>query len=178
MALCLGSVAIPGIVLGFGYILTWNRIPFFESIGLPRYGDASLLITGYVAAALPYCLIVVNSAVEQLSPNLIDAARVHGVSHRRRLLRVVVPLVGVSVVTAFLLTFVRTVFELPISQMLIPVDGPPVPPVILNLFSHERDGPASAIALVTMLATGLAAAAGWSVYRLSLRRRPAMAQSA
>jgi hypothetical protein len=58
------------------------------------------------------------------------------------------------------------------------VDGPPVPPVILNLFSHERDGPASAIALVTMLATGLTAAAGWSVYRLSLRRRPAMAQSA
>jgi iron(III) transport system permease protein len=170
-ALCLGSVAIPGIILGFGYILVWNRIPFFAGWNIPRYGDASLLVTGYVAAALPYCLIVIMSAVEQLSPNLVDAARLHGIPPWRRMLRVVLPLVVTSIVTAFLLAFVRTVFELPMSQMLIPLKGPAAPTVILNLFSHERDGPAAAIALATMLATGITAGAGWLLYRWAVGLR-------
>ena len=178
LGLSLGAVAIPGIVLGFGYILVWNRIPGFRDWLFPHYGSGSLLVTGYVAAALPYCLIVVMTAIGQLAPSLSDAARLHGAGASRRLVAVTLPLVALSVLTAFLLTLVRTVFELPISQMLIPQDGPPAPTIIVRLFSHDRDGLASAIALVAMLATGAVGAIVWAVFRrFTVRRGSASAAS-
>ena len=78
---------------------------------------------------------------------------------------------SLSVVTAFLLTFIRTVFELPISQMLIPQSGPPAPTLILKLFSHDRDGLASAIALVAMAAAGIGAALVWFPFRRFVKPR-------
>jgi len=161
LGLSLGAVAIPGIVLGFGYILVWNRLPGFRDWPFPHYGDGSLLVMGYVAAALPYCLVVILSAIGQLAPSLTDAARLSGIGAIRRLISVTLPLILVSVVTAFLLTFIRTVFELPMSQMLIPQSGPPAPTLILKLFSHDRDGLACAIALAAMTAAGGAAALIW-----------------
>ncbi|WP_189521366.1 ABC transporter permease subunit [Mesorhizobium sp. M1B.F.Ca.ET.045.04.1.1] len=161
LGLSLGAVAIPGIVLGFGYILVWNRLPGFRDWPFPHYGDGSLLVMGYVAAALPYCLVVILSAIGQLAPSLTDAARLHGIGAIRRLLSVTLPLILLSVVTAFLITFIRTVFELPMSQMLIPQSGPPAPTLILKLFSHDRDGLACAIALAAMAAAGGAAALIW-----------------
>jgi iron(III) transport system permease protein len=159
--LSLGAVAIPGIVLGFGYILVWNRLPGFRDWPFPHYGDGSLLVTGYVAAALPYCLVVIMSAVGQVAPNLSEAARMHGVGALRRMLSITLPLVLLSVVTALLMTFIRTVFELPMSQMLIPRSGAPAPTLILRLFSHDQDGLASAIALVAMAAAGICAVLVW-----------------
>lgn len=163
LGISLGAVAIPGIVLGFGYILVWNRLPVFRDWPFPHYGTASLLVLGYVAAAFPYCLVIIVTAVGQLAPNLGDAARLFGVGAGRRLLRITVPLVWLSIVTAFLMTFIRTVFELPMSQMLIPLAGPPAPPVILKLFSHDQDGPAAALSLAAMLGAGLFAALAWLV---------------
>lgn len=171
VGLSLGSVAIPGIVLGFGYILVWNRLPGFRDWPFPHYGNGSLLVMGYVAAALPYCLVVILAAIGQLAPSLTDAARLNGVGTIRRLLAITLPLVLLSVVTAFLLTFIRTVFELPISQMLIPQSGPPAPTLILRLFSHDRDGLASAIALVAMAAAGIGAALVWYPLQRFVRPR-------
>jgi iron(III) transport system permease protein len=161
LGVSLGAVAIPGIVLGFGYILVWNRLPGFRAWPFPHYGDASLLVMGYIAAALPYCLVIIVSAIGQLAPNLGDAARLFGVGATRRLLRIAMPLIWVSIVTAFLMTFIRTVFELPMSQMLIPLDGPPAPPVILRLFSHDRDGLASALSLMSMATVGTITVLAW-----------------
>jgi iron(III) transport system permease protein len=165
LSMALGAIAIPGIVLGFGYILVWNRLPGFASWPFPHYGDASLLITGYVSAALPYCLVVILSAVGQLAPSLNDAARLHGISPATRLLRITLPLVFISVLTAFLLTFIRTVFELPISQLLIPVSGTPVPPFVVRLFNHDNDGQAAALSLVSMLVSGGIAGLIWIAAR-------------
>jgi iron(III) transport system permease protein len=169
VGLSLGAVAIPGIVLGFGYILVWNRLSGFRDWPFPRYGDGSLLVIGYVAAALPYCLVVILSAIGQLAPSLGDAARLHGVGAVKRLLAITLPLVLLSVITALLLTFIRTVFELPMSQMVLPRSGPPAPPLILRLFSHDQDGLASAIALVAMVAAGLCAALVWFPVRRFIR---------
>lgn len=165
LGLSLGAVAIPGIVLGFGYILAWNRLPVLRDWPFPHYGDASLLVTGYVAAALPYCLVIVMAAIGQLAPSLSDAARLHGVGRLERLRTIVLPLIFASVVTAFLLTFIRTVFELPISQMLVPQSGPPVPPLVVNLFGHDQDGVGAALSLVTMLVAGGGAGVIWFLAR-------------
>ncbi|MGV8988769.1 MAG: ABC transporter permease [Cypionkella sp.] len=161
----LGTIAIPGIVLGFGYILVWNRLPGFRDWPFPHYGQASLLVTGYVAAALPYCLIIILTAVGQLAPSLTDSARLHGHGAAARLIKVVLPLVLLSVITAVLLTFIRTVFELPVSQLLVPQTGSPVPPYVVRLLGHDDDGAASALALLCMVGAGGLAGAGWLIAR-------------
>lgn len=174
LGLSLGAVAVPGIVLGFGYILLWNRLPGFRDWPFPRYGTGSLLVTGYVAAALPYCLIVILSAVGQLAPSLGDAARLQGVGPLRRTLRITLPLALLAVTTAFVLTFIRTVFELPMSQMLIPQSGPAAPSMILKLFSHDRDGLAAALSLASMAAAGVVGGLAWlAVARFAASRRAA-----
>ena len=163
--LSIGTIAIPGIVLGFGYILVWNRLPGFRDWPWPHYGQPSLLVTGYVATALPYCLIVILSAVGQLAPNLHDAARLHGIGGLTRLLRITLPLVLLAVVTAVLLTFIRTVFELPISQLLIPITGGPMPPYVVRLLNHDSDGMAAALAFVAMAFAGCIAGLVWICVR-------------
>ncbi len=163
MGLSIGSIAIPGIVLGFGYILVWNRLPGFRDWPFPHYGQPSLLVVGYVATALPYCLVVILSAVGQLAPSLDDAARLHGATRLTRLLRITLPLVLLSVVTALLLTFIRTMFELPVSQLLIPQNGSPVPTYVVRLLKNDDDGPASALALVAMVTAGGLAGGLWRV---------------
>lgn len=171
LGVSLGAVAIPGIVLGFGYILLWDRLPGFRDWPFPHYGDASLLVTGYAAASLPYCLIIILAAIGQLAPSLGDAARLQGVGRVRRLAQIVLPLVILSVVTAFLLTFIRTVFELPISQLLVPRSGSPVPPVVIRLFNHDGDGLASALSLVSMVVAGGGAALIWTMAKTLAPRR-------
>jgi iron(III) transport system permease protein len=55
--------------------------------------------------------------------------------------------------------------------MLIPQSGPPAPTLILRLFSHDRDGLASAIALVAMAAAGVGAALVWYPLQRFLKPR-------
>jgi iron(III) transport system permease protein len=165
IAVSLASVAIPGIVLGFGYILVWNRLPGFRDLPVQVYGTWPLLVTGYVAAGSPYALIIVMSAIGQISPNLVDAARLHGAGAVTRLTRIVIPLIAVSLVTAILFVFVRTMFELPMSQLLLPHSGPPSPALIVRLFGNDDEGIASALSLATMLVTGVIAGSCWLIAR-------------
>ena len=156
-----GTIAIPGIVLGLGYILVWDRLPGFRDA--PLYGTWPLLVMGYVAAGLPYALVIVLSAIGQISSNLIDAARIHGAGEMARLTRIVIPLIALSLVTAVLFVFVRTVFELPMSEVLQPADGPPAPTQIVRLFGNDEDGLGSALSMVSILGSGLSAGALWPV---------------
>jgi len=171
LGVSLGAVAIPGIVLAFGYILLWNRVPGFRGWPLPRYGDASLLVLGYIGAALPYCLVIILTAVGQLAPSLTDAARLHGAGWTRRTVQIILPLVALSVTTAFLFSFIRSVFELPMSQLLVPISGPAAPSEIIHMFAKEDEGMGSALSLVTMLAVGLVAGAIWLLARAAFGRR-------
>ncbi len=167
LLVAIGTIAIPGVVLGLGYILVWDRLPVFRDI--PLYGTWPLLVMGYVAAGLPYALVIVLSAIGQISPNLIDAARLHGASEVGRLARIVVPLIALSLITAVLFVFVRTVFELPMSEVLQPADGPPAPALIVRLFGNDDDGIGSALSLVAILGTAVSAGGLWLLAARALR---------
>ena len=155
LTVALASVSIPGIVLGFGYILLWNRVPFFSALGFPQYGSWSLLVLGYVAAALPYALVIVLTATGQIAHSTRDAARLAGIGGLRQLVHIVVPLIGVSLTAALVLSFLRTVFDLPISQLLMPLSGAPAPATIVRLFGNDDDGIGSALSLMSMVSSGL-----------------------
>ncbi|WP_018898072.1 ABC transporter permease subunit [Rhizobium sp. 2MFCol3.1] len=156
--LAMTTVAIPGIILAFGYILVYNRLTGFRDTGL--YGSRFLLVIGYVAAALPYCLIFLWAALDRLGPSLGEASRLSGASPMQHLRRVVIPLIRRAIVVAFGVTMIRSIFELPMSQFLMPNAGPALPALIVNDFLQDRDAVACALALVALCLVAIIAAIG------------------
>lgn len=61
-------------------------------------------------------------------------------------------------------------FELPISQMLIPPSGPSMSPMITHLFNPDRDGPGSALSLLSMVVAGGGAGLFWLAMQRPVRR--------
>lgn len=159
--LALMTVTLPGIILAFGFILVYDRLPGFRD--LPLYGSRWLLVIGYTSAALPYCLIFVWSALDRLSTSMRDASLLAGISPALHLARVVVPLLRGSLAMAFGVTMVRSLFELPMSQFLLPLAGPPLPVVIADGFTTGRDADACALALVALLLVGAVSGAAAAI---------------
>ncbi len=153
--LAMVAVAIPGIILAFGYILLYNRLAGFRDLGL--YGSRLLLVLGYAAAALPYCLIFLWAALDRLGASLGEASRLSGAGPMQHLRRIVLPLIRRAIAVAFGVTVVRSVFELPMSQFLMPASGPALPALIVNDFTQDRDAVACALALVALLAVAIVA---------------------
>ncbi|MFR8393434.1 MAG: hypothetical protein ACLVBJ_11405, partial [Pilosibacter sp.] len=50
--LSLVALAVPGVVLGIGYIFVWNQ-RWIESVGLKMYGTPRIIVLASVAAAIP-----------------------------------------------------------------------------------------------------------------------------
>ncbi len=54
-------------------------------------------------------------------------------------------------------------FELPVSQLLIPRSGRPVPPFVVRLAGHDEDGRAAALSLLSMIVVGGVAGGLWLI---------------
>src|SRR5262249_53658315 len=78
--LCVLPAAVPGVFLGIGYLLAFNRP------GVPIAGTGSLLVLAFAFANLPFGYQVVRAGLAQIDRNLADAAADLGAS-RLRILR-------------------------------------------------------------------------------------------
>ena len=117
------TIAIPGIVLGAGYIFFWNQ-PFFSNVGLNVYGTPVILMLGYLGGSLPYAVRVASGSMVQIPPNAIFAARLSGAGLTRIIRKVFVPMMRDTWFRVWLIIFAGVVFELPVSQLLYPPGGP------------------------------------------------------
>lgn len=146
----LGSIAVPGIVLGIGYIFTYN-LPFVTNNVINIYKTAPLLIMGLIASALPAQTRFMAAPLSQIQPSLGDAARVHGAGRFRAWQASHLPLLSRVVVWAWLLTFARTISELAIAQVLYPPGTEPASVAIQAYLANFEDGTGTAMTMVTLL---------------------------
>ncbi len=148
--LLIGSVALPGIVLGAGYIFAYN-LPLASHLGVALYGTTPLLAMGYLATALPSQSRLMVGSVAQLQDSLLDAARVHGASGMAAWRRAALPILSRLLLWAWLLTFAKTLLELPVSQLLFPPGSSPAA-VAINAFvgTSAHYGEATAMSVVAM----------------------------
>jgi iron(III) transport system permease protein len=127
----IGSVALPGIVLGAGYIFAYN-LPLVAHLGINLYETTPLLAIAYVATSLPPQSRLMVGPVSQMQESLLYAARVHGASGWMAWRRAALPVLSRLLVWAWLLTFAKTFLELPISTLLYPPGSTPVAVAINN----------------------------------------------
>jgi iron(III) transport system permease protein len=146
------ALAIPGVVLGIGYLRT------FRGIEIPFTGELLtsswiLIALGYTVRRLPYALRSCVAALQQLHVSLEEAAENLGASKRRTILRVVVPLMAGGMLAGFITSFMTAAVELSMTLMLVSSqnDAPMSYGIYLYLQSAAGRGPGAALGILAVL---------------------------
>lgn len=99
-------IAIPGIIIGLGYLWSWISFP----IGI--YGTLWIIIFAYVSQFTPYGVRAISGSLIQIHPELEEGSRLCGASFLYTLRRVVVPLAWPGVLASMTLLLVLSFREL------------------------------------------------------------------
>lgn len=163
------SLAVPGVVLGIGYIFIWNQ-KWLEPIGLHLYGSPSLLVVAAIAGAIPYAVRVQMGAFANVSGSLLRAAAIQGAGMADRMRHIVLPLVRHSLLIATLTAFGTSIFDLALASMLQPPNYSLLPLVIDRAFEFSKYGYATAATVAGGASVVLLIVAMQAFGRLAFRR--------
>ena len=157
--LCVLPAAVPGVFLGIGYLLVFNRP------GIPLAGTAAVLVLAFTFANLPFGYQVIRAGLAQIDRNLADAAADLGASRLRVLWDVHLRLMLPACVAAWTTTFVSCVTNLSIAVFLVTPGTQVATFSILGLIGDNRLEAASALTTALLVATLVVVAVAWRVSR-------------
>ena len=146
---------LPAAVLGLGLIATWNR-PATQ----PIYASSTIVVVAFVARYAAVALRVAATTFSQIPGLLEQAAQSAGASYVRRLLRIVAPLNRRGLGAAWIGMFVFCLRDLETAVLLYPPGGETL---TVRIFTLEANGPPAVVAglaLLQVLLTAAAVAAG------------------
>lgn len=141
----LSPTVIPGIVVGytlFQFIVVALGLPVFQG-----------LLIGHFLISLPYIIRVVGSSMDQLDYSMEEAAWTLGCTRLKAFVKIVLPNVSSGIFAAFMLAFVNSFNNVPVSMFL---SGPGVtmlPTNLLSYMEYNYDPTVSAISVMLMLLT-------------------------
>jgi iron(III) transport system permease protein len=140
-------LAVPGIVLAFGYLAMSQQGRFFSFIN-PVQNPTVLLIIAYALRRLPYVVRSAAAGFQQTSVTLEEAAENLGCPPLRAMIRVTLPLIAANLMAGALLAFAFAMLEVSdsiiLAQKMIYF---PITKAILELFQLLGDGKFLACAL-------------------------------
>jgi iron(III) transport system permease protein len=112
--LCQVGYAIPGVVIALSLVLLVNRaLPFL-------YATPFVVVIAYVLRHMPQAVRASESALNQLSPSLEEAARTLGRTSLQSLVQVTLPLILSGLLAGGSLVFLTSLKELPATLLLRP----------------------------------------------------------
>ncbi len=156
------NMAVPGLILGAGYVVAFNNQY------LPLYGTVLLLVIAYAAGALPIGIRLMGTAIGQLDRKLDEAARIFALPLMTRVVDIEAALLAKPGLYAWLLVTAGVMYELPISELLYVPGATPLGVAIVSADITSQYGDAARLALLGMLSLGvLALALGAAVHGLT-----------
>ena len=163
------ALAIPGVVLGIGYLRTFRGIELPFTGGDLLTSSWILLALAYTVRRLPYALRSCVAALQQLHVSLEEAAENLGATKSRTIRRIVVPLMAGGMVAGFIISFMTAAVELSVTLMLVTAqhDAPMSYGIYLYMQSAAGRGPGAALGV---LAVVLVALGTYASYRLVGKR--------
>ena len=129
----------------------WMRDAFGISTGLVLTGTIAGLLFAYLVRFLALALSSVEAGLTKINRNLDDAARALGRGPGETLVRVHVPLMWGSLLSAVILVFVDVLKELPATLILRPFNFETLAIRVYRFASDERLAEASTAALAIVL---------------------------
>ena len=159
--LCVLPAAVPGVFVGIGYLLAFNRP------GVPIAGTAALMVLAFTFANLPFSYQVVRAGLAQIDQHLADAAADLGASRLRVLWDVHLRLLLPSCIAAWTATFVSCITNLSIAIFLVTASTQVATFSILGLIGDNRLEAASALTTALLVITLAVVAVTWRISRSS-----------
>lgn len=152
-------LALPGVVMAFGYVGSFGVGPFAEDaiFGFinPRVNPAWLLIIAYSVRRLPYMMRAAYAGFEQTSVTLEEASHNLGASPTRTLIKITLPLVTANLIAGAILAFSFAMLEVSDSLVLAGLRSgyDPITKVIYEFSTRLGDGQyvASAMGVLAMI---------------------------
>jgi iron(III) transport system permease protein len=151
------ALAMPGLVLGIGYLRT------FRGIELPFGGGALtaswlIFVLAYSVRRLPYALRSCMAALTQVHPALEEAAENVGASRWRIIRKIVLPLMTGGLLAGFVTSFITAAAE--ISETILLTSKESMAPMSYGIYLYFQSiagrGPGAALSVIaiTLVALG------------------------
>ncbi|MEM2021671.1 MAG: iron ABC transporter permease [Zestosphaera sp.] len=135
-------LAIPGLAIASGYIIMFTSWPFKDTSldPLSSYGPWMLVVLAYVIRRSPFATRTIYAGLQQMHVTYEEAAMNLGASRVRTLATIVIPLIGLNVLSGALLAFVYSVAETSVSVTIgaIAAGQKPLTAVILDYLTGGR----------------------------------------
>lgn len=110
--IAVAPIAMPGIVIGLGYLWGWIRLP------IPLFGSLAIFAVAYTARLMPFGYRAMTGTISQVHRELEEAAAVAGAGKARAAATVTVPLVRPGIVAMVVLLVIMSFHELSVSLWL------------------------------------------------------------
>jgi iron(III) transport system permease protein len=163
-------LALPGLVLAFGYLTCYNKLALFGwqfgKLLDPATNPVPLLIIAYTIRRLPYVTRAAMAGLMQIPPVMEEAAENLGATRWRLLRTITLPLLSASLIAGGILTFSFAMLEVSDSLMLAQQERfMPITRAIFGFWLRPDDGPyiASAMGVIGMAILGLSMLAASAV---------------
>ncbi len=155
--IAMGAVAIPGVVLGIGYLRTFVEfnVPIVDK---PLASWWVIIVIALAVRRLPYALRACVAALQQVSIMLEEAAENLGATKARSARRILVPLMSGGILAGFVTSFATASVELSATIMLVSAesDAPLAYGIYEFMQSAAGRGPGAALGIIAVLIVGIA----------------------
>ena len=142
-ALAMLPLAVPGLVMAFGYVAAFSATPIDA-----RINPVPLLVVGYAVRRLPYMVRAAHAGFQQTNIALEEAAMNLGASPLKTLFQITFPLVFANLVAGAVLSFSFAMLEVSDSLVLaLKEQNYPITKAIYALLGRIADGPYIASAM-------------------------------
>ncbi|WP_312418179.1 iron ABC transporter permease [Shinella sp.] len=149
------ALAIPGVVLGIGYLRTFYGVSLPD--GTPLATLWIMVVLALAIRRLPYALRACYAALQQVSESLEEAAENLGATKQRTIRRIVLPLMTGGLLAGFVTSFSTAAVELSATLMLIQSnsDAPLAYGLYVFMQSPAGRGPGAALGVIAVVMVAL-----------------------
>lgn len=138
--------AIPGVVLGVGYIFAFNTPP------LAITGTAAIIVLNHIIRRLPTGFQAGSAGLQQIDVSIEEASMSLGASRMGTVRMIVFPLLKSAFAAGFIYAFVKSMTTVSAAIFLVSADTNLPSVVILGLADHGYWGQAAALSVVLIAA--------------------------
>ena len=152
-----GAVAIPGVVLGIGYLRTFVEfnVPIVDK---PLASWWVIIVISLAVRRLPYALRACMAGLQQVSVMLEEASENLGATKSRTVMRIVVPLMSGGIMAGFITSFATASVELSATIMLVSAESDA--PLAFGIYEFMQSaagrGPGAALGIIAVVIVGIA----------------------
>ncbi len=169
-------LVMPEVVVGLSLLLMLVSVQ--RAVGFPERGMTTIWL-GHLLLGMAYAAVVVQARLQDLNPQLEEAAMDLGARPHQVFWLVTLPMIGQSLVSAWLLTFTLSLDDVVLSAFL---SGPGATTMPLVIFSRAKLGlnpSVNAVATIIVVVVSIGViAASYFIARAERRRSQELAQAA